>query len=65
MAHRHEDCSTIRMISSFSAAGYLTPVLPSPKHDFFHKTVLEMSSARPHQALASRVPMITGTVSPV
>src|SRR6056297_2749580 len=35
------DCSTRRMISSFSVAGYLICRLPIPEHAFFKQPVLE------------------------
>jgi len=35
------DCSTIRMISSFSEAGYLMPRLPHPRSCFFEQTQFE------------------------
>ena len=36
-----EDCSTSRMISSFSEAGYLCDVLPIRRHAFFEQTVFQ------------------------
>src|SRR3712207_3627354 len=35
------DCSTTRMISSFSEAGYLMPRPPQPRSCFFEQTVLQ------------------------
>lgn len=35
------DCSTSRMISSFSAAGYLILGLPQPRSCFFEQTVFK------------------------
>ena len=36
-----EDCSTNRMIASFSEAGYLMRRSPSPDHAFFEQAVFE------------------------
>src|ERR687893_1881402 len=35
------ECSTSRMISSFSAAGYLMPRPPQPRSCFFEQSVLQ------------------------
>src|SRR3712207_3209248 len=35
------DCSTRRMISAFSDAGYFMPALPHPRSCFFEQTVLQ------------------------
>ena len=35
------DCSTSRMISSFSGAGHLMPRCPQPRSYFFEQTILQ------------------------